>query len=53
MTAYDRWLDPPDYEEELSGEDDLDLDNEIHKEDGPDGDWGSDEIEIVRGRRYE
>lgn len=49
MTAYDRWLDPPDYEEELTGGDEV----EVEQDYGPDGDWGSDELEIVRGRRYE
>lgn len=48
MSAYDAWLDPPDELPARFVQCDDDYDDLE-----PDGDWGSDETEILRDNRYD
>lgn len=48
-TSHDRWLDPPDDDEPEPLEQDAEPDADLE----PDGDWGSDERDIILEKRYD
>ncbi|UJW20807.1 MULTISPECIES: hypothetical protein [Pseudomonas] len=50
MSAYDRWLDPPDLDDEPEPEED---DAETDEYPFEAGDWRSDERDILLERRYD